>query len=233
LAEWCAEIEADVIGFEPVMPVGIVDRAAECWEPLLTIADIAGGDWPQRAREAAVYLTGAAADDILTSGVELLAHIRDAFLEADKIWSSTLCKRLCERDESPWADIRGKPLDERGLAVRLKPYRVKSRDVKIDGTVRKGYHRTVFANLWKRYLTPSQTSATSATNATFLNNKNNLVAEVAEVAARTADQADYEERAAILEFNGGFTREEAEARAAEEWDWEIPEGLDRRRKGSI
>ena len=28
------------------------DRAKDMWEPLLALADAAGGDWPQRAREA-------------------------------------------------------------------------------------------------------------------------------------------------------------------------------------
>jgi hypothetical protein len=70
-------------------------------------------------------LSGAAKDDSLTSGVELLAHIRDAFLEAEKIWTTTLLQRLCDREESPWADIRGKALGDRGLADRLRPYGIK------------------------------------------------------------------------------------------------------------
>ena len=49
--------------FEPEMPAGITDRNADCWEPLLAIADVAGGDWPEQAREAAKYLTGAAGDE--------------------------------------------------------------------------------------------------------------------------------------------------------------------------
>ncbi len=50
LAEWCAEL---VLPADPEMPPGIEDRDADCWEPLLAIADAAGGDWPKRAREAA------------------------------------------------------------------------------------------------------------------------------------------------------------------------------------
>ena len=37
---------------EPIMPVGIEDRAADAWEPLLAVADAAGGDWPKKARAA-------------------------------------------------------------------------------------------------------------------------------------------------------------------------------------
>jgi hypothetical protein len=192
LAAWC-EANEPSLPEAPPLPVGIEDRAADIWEPLFAIADVAGDDWPARARAAAIYLLSAAADDTTTTGVELLAHIREAFLNADAVWTSTLLQRLREREESPWADIHGKPLTDRGLADRLRPYRIKSRDVKRDGTNRKGYFRVDFAEAWKRYLPgPDLNSthvgspdATSATSATFQINKNNLVAEVAEVALRT------------------------------------------------
>ena len=227
LEEWCVAISANVIGYEPLMPAGITDRSADIWEPLLVIAEMAGGDWPNRARAAASYLTGAAKEDVVSSGRELLAHIMDAFLDADKIWTCTLCQRLRDREESPWADIRGKALDERGLSVRLKAYRLKSRDVRIDGVVRKGFHKSDFADAWKRYLPQPQGSATSATSATNLINKSNFVADVADVAdAETV----FQERAAILQFDEGLSRDEAEARADAELD--IPDFLDRRKSAA-
>jgi hypothetical protein len=111
LSGWCAMYKEDfskaVDGDGPDMPEGIEDRTADCWEPLLAIADVAaswdcGAHWPERARAAAVYLTGAARDDLVTTGVELLAHIKEAFLDATKIHTSTLRDRLQNRDESPW-----------------------------------------------------------------------------------------------------------------------------------
>ena len=169
LADWCARIADDLIVYEPNMPAGIRDRAADICKRLLAIADMAGGDWPARGRAALVYLTGAAKDDTISSGRELLAHIKEAFLNADKIWTETLLRRLCERDESPWADIKGKPLTGRALAVMLKHYRIKSNsDVKIDGINRKGYRKSDFEDPWKRYL------PASATKATNLANKDNL-----------------------------------------------------------
>ena len=40
---------------EPVMP--LEDRAADTWEPLIAVADLAAGEWPALARHAAVVLT--------------------------------------------------------------------------------------------------------------------------------------------------------------------------------
>ena len=40
------------------VPEGLNDRAADNWEPLLAIADRTGGEWPERARKAALALSG-------------------------------------------------------------------------------------------------------------------------------------------------------------------------------
>ena len=141
-------------GADPELPDSIEDRAADCWEPLLAIADAAGADWPDRARKAAVFLTYRTVDEAVTSGVELLGHIREAFGDEDKIWTKALIQRLCDRDESPWKDIRGKELNDRGLATRLKPYGIKSRDVRIGNEHHKGFVATDFYDAWNRYLAP-------------------------------------------------------------------------------
>src|SRR5262249_3453722 len=142
LTEWCAERNCGPV--EPDLPAGIQDRAADCWEPLLVVADEAGAHLPQRGKAsaphlyqspkaAAVYLNNSTKDESLSPGVELLAHIKDAFGNdnADKLTTPMLLERLMCRDESPWRDIRGKPLDDRGLGKRLKPYGIKSRQVRV------------------------------------------------------------------------------------------------------
>lgn len=44
----------------PDLPDGINDRDADLWEPLIAIADSIGGEWPARARDAALALVAAA-----------------------------------------------------------------------------------------------------------------------------------------------------------------------------
>src|SRR4029077_17848145 len=49
---WTADNAEHVAATDPGMPAGIINRAADNWRPLLAIADVAGGAWPQRARAA-------------------------------------------------------------------------------------------------------------------------------------------------------------------------------------
>ena len=67
----------------PDMPDGIIDRAADVWEPLLAVADLVGGDWPDRARHAAVALNAARAERDPSLGVQLLADCRRIFTDRD------------------------------------------------------------------------------------------------------------------------------------------------------
>ena len=186
LEEWAERNEGDLIGAEPDMPPGIEDRAADCWEPLLSIADAAGDDWPERAREAATHLTTARVDDI-TKGVELLQHIREAFGDADKLHTVTLLQKLCNRDELPWMEAHfGKPLTDRGLAARLRPYGIRSRDVRLGDVVVKGYTIADFWDAWRRYIPRYKGYKGYKTD-----NENKNVASVAPVAAM-ADLEDEE-----------------------------------------
>ena len=56
LGAWCQQELGALASWIPPLPDGIGNRDAELWEPLLTIADVAGGQWPQLARDAAEEL---------------------------------------------------------------------------------------------------------------------------------------------------------------------------------
>src|SRR5258706_16149917 len=38
----------EIADAQPQPPEGLNDRATDIWEPLLALADLAGGDWPQK-----------------------------------------------------------------------------------------------------------------------------------------------------------------------------------------
>ena len=122
LAVWASSIFNRVRDTFPKMPDGIEDRNADVWEALLSIADAAGGDWPKRARAAAVALVTAASRGEGSLGIQLLTDIRNVFGTRDAMRTSELLKELVNIDESAWSDIRGKPMTDRGLAMRLRGY---------------------------------------------------------------------------------------------------------------
>lgn len=171
LAMWMQFLSDRLSEAWPVMPVGVEDRSADVWEPLLAVADSAGGHWPERARVAAVALVAGSKESTPSLGLRLLSDIREAFGQDEShVSTSLLIERLCDMDEAPWADMRGKAIDPRKLARLLSPYEVKSCNVRINNNIVKGYKREDFHDPWDRYLSPSSkepaTSATTATNAT-------------------------------------------------------------------
>jgi hypothetical protein len=149
----------------PEIPDALCDRAADICEPLLAIADLAGGKWPVLARAAVVELC--TEGDIANEGVgvRLLAAIREIFNErkADQISTRDLLDALIKRDgDEPWAIwwegdlLKG---NTRGPAARLakllKPFGVTSWTIREeDGSTPKGYKLASFEDPFSRYLLP-------------------------------------------------------------------------------
>jgi putative DNA primase/helicase len=141
------------------VPEALHDRAADNWRPLLAIADRAGGDWPTKAREAALALSGVESMDTASKGVRLLADIRSDFRpDETSMFTTTMIERLTADPERPWADYtrNGKPIGPKHIAALLKPFGI------ISGTVHvpsqpdaKGYQRAHFEEAWDRYLRPN------------------------------------------------------------------------------
>jgi hypothetical protein len=153
LASWAAAAGSRIT--VPDMPDEVTDRDADCWEALLAVADAAGGHWPDTARCCAVALVllfREVGEERL--GVRLLGDMRTVLGNDDQAATSVILNKLHNLDESPWADIRGKALNDRGLAARLRPYGIKSHTIRIGTTTPKGYRRADFLSAWKRYLQP-------------------------------------------------------------------------------
>lgn len=152
LRQWAPRAEPILTASWPAMPAGIFDRDADVWEPLLAVADMAGGDWPDRARVAAVALVADTKRNTPSLGVRLLADLRTVFGFEDQLPTERILDALHKLDESPWGDLRGKPLDARGLAQRLRPYEVKPTTIRTALSTPKGYRRTDLVDAWNRYL---------------------------------------------------------------------------------
>jgi hypothetical protein len=140
------------------MPAGIEDRNADVWEALLAVADAAGGDWPNKARVAAVTLVTHAKAASPSLGIRLLADLRTVFGGRETVSTEEILTALHKIEEAPWADIKGKPLDPRRLALYLRPYDVQSKVVRTGDRVHKGYAREDLHDPWVRYLGEAATS---------------------------------------------------------------------------
>lgn len=121
LAKWADSVR-DRAG-EYIPDTDLDDRPADVWEPLLTIADLAGGHWPYTARTAAAYLVaeGAGAAAEVTEGIELLTDLRTVLQlsKAERLPSSSLLELLRGIEASRWKETE---LTARRLAMILNTY---------------------------------------------------------------------------------------------------------------
>jgi Protein of unknown function (DUF3631) len=94
----------------PTLPSLHDDRKAEVVEPLIAIADVAGGQWPTLARKAVLALAGTAEDTDIV--VELLKDPQTVLM-IDTINSviptKDLIAKLTAAEDRPWATWRGTP----------------------------------------------------------------------------------------------------------------------------
>jgi putative DNA primase/helicase len=156
-ARWAADNFDKLADPDPKMP-NLNDRAADNWRPLLAIADLAGGTWPEEARRAACLLSGEQQDGAI--GVELLRDIRSTFGDDDVIRSSDLVAKLTADAERPWAEWKhGRPLTQKQLAGLLAPFHIISLTVHPPGLPDgKGYRRIDFEEAWAAYCPVQNTS---------------------------------------------------------------------------
>src|ERR1051325_11898347 len=151
LRERCAQFVKEnataIATARPAIPDRLNDRAADIWEPLLALADIAGGDWPAKARRAAEGLTAS------THGRSpigaLLFDIYYGLLKqkSERIFSRDLVDWLNGFTDRPWVDLPGlrlvncgkrKQMTELWLAQQLRPYGIRPRTIRIAKDVAKG-----------------------------------------------------------------------------------------------
>src|SRR5207344_76385 len=122
------------------------------WEPLLALADLAGAEWPERARRAAIILAGGTEDTDIV--VELLRDLYVFLMTTNDVivGTKTILENLTALEDRPWASWRhDKPITARGLARLLGPLGVHP----VSNGQLRGYRRDAFSDSIGRYL-PSE-----------------------------------------------------------------------------
>lgn len=154
---WTRDHADELRHADPEVPEALHDRAADNWRPLLAIADLAGGEWPERARRAARRLAGLGDGDDGSVRTLLLRDLRELFrrCRSDRLPSADVAEALEEMEERPWPEWgrSRKPITQAGIARLLKPFNVRPKVVKLpDGSTPRGYLLEEMEEVFRRYL---------------------------------------------------------------------------------
>ncbi len=143
----------EIANATPEIPPNLSDRAAEIWEPLLAIADLSGGHWPDTARKAASALSANTQEN--NPIVSLLLDILVAFVVSGekRLLSRSFISHLTASSDRPWMDLpKAQIINDRWLANQLRPYDVKSRTLRFGEHVGRGYCLEDFEEAFRRYI---------------------------------------------------------------------------------
>ncbi len=155
LIRFCGDNRQAFEASEPVLPAEAFNRLGDNWRPLFAIAEVAGGNWPQRANNAFASLVTKEADEEGLA-IMLLADIRQVLSETDsgRIFSGVLAGALCALSDRPWSEAnRGRPISENWLARRLGVFGIKPNGLRIKTDRARGYEAEDFKEAFERYLT--------------------------------------------------------------------------------
>ena len=152
---WSQDSSAAIKAADPAVPAELHDRASDNWCALIAIADLLGGEWPKRARSAAIALAlkDADADEIKT---QFLGDIRGLLPRSAAIQSAALIDRLVALEDRPWAEWgRGqKPMSMVQLSRQLSSFEIYPTSFRFGAHVHKGYRLDLFTDAFERYLPP-------------------------------------------------------------------------------
>jgi Protein of unknown function (DUF3631) len=168
LRERCAQFVQEnserIVAACPQIPDSLNDRAADIWEPLLALADIAGGNWPEAERKAAVSLTASAQEHnsigSLLFDLFCIFTLNEGQNKSDRLFTRTILERLNWKTDRPWGEMRkGKEVNDLWLARQLRPYGIRPRSIWIGGIQGKGYVWEDFEEVFRRYVPRSEVEA--------------------------------------------------------------------------
>ena len=167
IARWVIDNCEKILQVEPEIDPALSDRQADVWRELLRIADHAGGEWPQRAKIAALELCAKQSDDGDLS-IRLLSDIQKIFSELPERvkWpSQAIVDELNALDDAPWHDFNNyKGISTNRLARMLARFEIRTINLRDSTKVPKGYSTDSFRDVFSRYLQNNRYTATNTDN---------------------------------------------------------------------
>ncbi len=164
LLKWADDSAAVLVDIKVDIPEIGNDRAIDNWLPLFSIAQLIGGDWPQKVNKAMLEIESQNEDADLRT--ELLKDIKEYFearannkniLDSDKtkVLTKELIEYLNNLDDKPYADFsRGKGITPARLSKLLKDFKIKPKTIRMMYDRKKGYELTQFTKAFNIYIYP-------------------------------------------------------------------------------
>lgn len=157
-ARWVLDNADALAQADPIIPDEMTnDRARDNWRTLFAVADLAGGEWPRRARAAALTLTESD-DDTRSVGELLISDLRTLFCDlelgdGERIESAKIAEHLHGPETRPWSEWgrQKKPITPVGIAKLLKDHDVKPDHWREGDRTARGYWVAAFRDVFTRY----------------------------------------------------------------------------------
>jgi hypothetical protein len=163
-ARFVQDHAAAIAAARPELPSSLNDRAADIWEPLFALADLAGGDWPDLSRKAAVALAETAQDQnpiaSLMMDIFFLFFLDQRTTNVERIFTRTLVDGLNCFTDRPWLELsKGKEITDSWLSKQLRPYGIRPKNIRIGEEQAKGYLQADCIDTFRRYIPKSERDA--------------------------------------------------------------------------
>ncbi len=152
---WTQDYRGQIEAGVAAMPESMGDREQDIWEPLFVLANLAGGEWPDRVTNAALALSGQTTDTNPEGSVQLLGAIRAYFEETGcaKVFSAVLVEWLNREADGPFAGWNnGKGIRQADIRRLLREFEIQPRSVRIGEESQKGYASEWFEDAFASYL---------------------------------------------------------------------------------
>jgi hypothetical protein len=150
LQMWVELVHEAAFDYLPEIPEGVHDRDADMWEPLLAVAELAGGHWKVDAHVTAMTAVTALASLAAPSrGMQLLWAIEDVFDTHGAVLFTEFLLRELKSADKIWSALT--PIT---LAQQLSDYGVRPKTQSIGKKNLKGYRREYFTDAWASYPRP-------------------------------------------------------------------------------
>jgi hypothetical protein len=152
-ARFVKDHRGEISSATPQIPAGLNDRAADIWEPLLALAELAGEEWAQKARQAAEALTASAEESNPIGSLLVDILVTFARAKGGRLFTRAMVCQLNGFRNRPWMEMtKGKEVTEMWLAQQLRPYGVRPRTLRIEEARGKGYCLEDFTEVFRRYM---------------------------------------------------------------------------------